>query len=172
VSGSRLTKGYGLERLRTAVANADLRAPGVSGWSVGMHVHHCCLATVGICRFLAASEPPPPRSRFSMLRSFVLLSGRIPRGRGKAPDRSVPRDDVSRAELMGFIDECERMLAVAKQLDRCTWFEHFAFGIRDRNKAVRFIDIHNRHHLRIIGDIVRKGVNTVANTETRGGGGE
>ncbi len=145
----------GLEDLRTSVASAALRAPAVSEWSIGMHVHHCGLATMKICQSLVASTPPTPRSRFSFLTALVFLSGRIQRGRGWSPDVVLPRQDVSPAELLTLLDRAERILTEAHDLDPKAWFRHFAFGVLGRNKTLRFIRIHNRHHLRIISDIVR-----------------
>ncbi len=145
---------YGLEDLRTSVPSAALRAPAVSEWSIGMHVHHCCLAMIGICQSLTASTPPTPRSRFSLVTTLVFLSGRIPRGRGRSPDVVLPRRDVSPAELWTLLDRSERILTEGHELDPKTWFRHFAFGVLDRDKTLRLIHIHNRHHLRIISDIV------------------
>jgi hypothetical protein len=146
--------GFGLRELRAAVADADLCVPAVSKWSVGMHVHHCCLGMIGILESLAGSTPPPPRSRFSLAATFVFLTGRIPRGRGEAPDSVVPDQDVSHDTLMELLDKSERMLAATSELDPGTWFKHFAFGVLDRDKAVKLIGIHNNHHLRIMSDIV------------------
>ncbi len=145
---------YGVENLRTSVASAALRAPAVSEWSIGMHVHHCCLAMIGICQSLIASTPPTPRSRFSFRTALVFSSGRIPRGRGRSPDAVLPRQHISPAELSTLLDEAERILTEAHDLDPKTWFRHFVFGVLDRDKTMRLILIHNRHHLRIISDIV------------------
>ncbi len=109
---------------------------------------------VKICQSLIASTPPPPRSRFSFLTALVFSSGRIPRGRGRSPDVVLPRHDISSGELRTLLDESERILTEVHDLDRKTWFRHFAFGVLDRDKTLRFIHIHNRHHLRIISDIV------------------
>ncbi len=151
---SAMSSNYGLEDLRTSVANATLCVPGVSEWSIGMHVHHCCLATVGFCRSLIASTPPAPRSRFSFVSAVILTSGRIPRGRGRTPDAGRPRQGVSSAELLTLLDQSERILTEVHDLDSKTWCRHPAFGVLDRDKTLRFILIHNRHHLRIISDIV------------------
>ena len=146
---------YALEDLRTSVASAAaLRVPAVSEWSIGMHVHHCCLGMIEICHSLIASTPPPPRSGFSLKRSLVFFSGRIPRGRFRSPDIVVPKEDISPAELRTLLDQSERILAEVDDLDPKTWFRHPAFGVLDRDKTLRLILIHNRHHLRTISDIV------------------
>ncbi len=146
---------WGLDDLRTSVASAALRAPAVSEWSIGMHVHHCCLAMIAVCQSLIASTPPPPRSRFSLVTVLVFSSGRIPRGRARSPDEVLPRQDVLAAELGTLLDQSERILTEVHDLDPQAWFRHFVFGVLDRDKTGRLILIHNRHHLRIISDIMK-----------------
>lgn len=146
--------GSGLGELRRSVASADALAPVVSGWSVGMQIQHCCLAMIGVCRQILASQPPPPTSRFSPLTTLIFLSGRIPRGRGKSPEQAVPREDVSRDELMGMLDESERLLVSVRAGPAGAWYDHFKFGVMNRDLTLKFIRIHNRHHLRIISDIL------------------
>jgi hypothetical protein len=144
----------GIKELRAAVDDAGFHDPRVSGWSVGAHVHHCCLSMTGICKLLLASTPPPPRSRFSLLAWLALRSGYIPRGRAKAPGMAVPGSAVPPKELRARLDESARLLAEVRKLERGAWFRHFAFGVLDRDKAIRFMSVHNRHHLKIILDIV------------------
>lgn len=143
-----------LPRLRSAVAHGEVRAPAVSAWSVGMHVHHCALSMIGTARQVARSTPPPPRRRRSLLATVLLRIGRIPRGRANAIDAIRPRENVDGVELRAQLDECERLLADLEQSDSRAWFEHFVFGVLPRDQAVRFLRIHNDHHLRIIADIL------------------
>lgn len=148
---------FGLDRFRAAVGSADTRDPGVSDWSVWMHVHHCCLGMTRIVRGLAESRPPKPRSRFSLPRLVVLTTGMIPRGRAKSPEAVVPDESVTARELNAMLDESDEMLDQAVRLGPEAWFEHFAFGPMGRDDALRFLRIHNRHHLKIIDDITGAG---------------
>ena len=150
-----MAKDFGLSELRDYVPRAAERDADVSGWSVGMHVQHVSLAMVAVCRSLVASEPPVPRSRFNFVRSIVFASGRIPRGRAKSPDPAVPSEGVSEEELRALLDESERQLEAARVAPPDAWFRHFAFGVLDRDRTLKFIGIHNRHHLRIVQDILR-----------------
>jgi hypothetical protein len=134
------------------MASAVVHVPAVSKWSVGMHVHHCCLAMIRMCQALEASTPPIPPSKSSMRAKAIFFIGRIPRGRGKSPEAALPTD-ISAEELESLLDRAERMVLEAQDLDPKCWFKHFAFGVLDRDKTLRFIRIHNRHHLRIIRDI-------------------
>jgi hypothetical protein len=66
----------------------------------------------------------------------------------------LPQRDVPETELSTLLDQSEGLLTEAVDLDPNAWFKHFAFGVFDRDKTLRFIHIHNRHHLRIISDIM------------------
>lgn len=109
---------------------------------------------IGIGRLLAKSKPPPPARFPSLVGSVVLTFGRIPRGRAKAPDFAAPDPGITETELIALLDESERLLAAIPGLNRRAWFRHFILGVLTRDRAVRFVRIHNRHHLRIIEDIV------------------
>ena len=145
----------GLADLRSVVPEASVVVPAVSKWSAGMHVQHVCLAMIAVCQSLVGSAPPPPPSRFSLVTSAIFLTGRIPRGRGKSPDRAIPAEGVSREELESMLTECERWLEEARQVSEDHWYRHFAFGVLDRDRTLRFIGIHNRHHLRIVREILQ-----------------
>lgn len=143
----------GLAQLRAAVADASLQRPDVSKWSIGMHVHHCALGMIGICEAVLASSPPPPPSRFSAPRAFIFATGRIPRGRGKAPEAAHPSPEIRPDELHTLLDRSDELIARVREAEPRQWWQHFAFGAMDRDETLRFIGIHNRHHLRIVADI-------------------
>jgi hypothetical protein len=143
-----------LSELRAAASSANAADHQVSGWSVGMHVHHCCLTMIGVCGLLLDSEPPPPASTFSLLTTIIFLSGRIPRGRAQAPEQVLPRSDISTRELIVLLDESQRLLASARSARADSWFRHFRFGVLNRDQTLKFIGIHNGHHSRIISDIL------------------
>lgn len=146
----------GLDVLKGFIPKADVKAPDVSQWSVGLHVQHCCLATIAVCESLVASEPPVPRSSFSLVTSAIFLTGRIPRGRGKSPEQAIPRDEIWTNELEELLQEAGRRIEEARQVSRDHWFRHFAFGVMDRDRTLKFLGIHNRHHARIVQDILRE----------------
>ena len=78
----------------------------------------------------------------------------MPRGRGRSPDVALPSQDISPAELYSLLDQSDQILTEVHDLDPKTWSRHPFFGVLDRDKTLRFIRIHNRHHLKIIADIV------------------
>jgi hypothetical protein len=59
------------------------------------------------------------------------------------------------SELEELLRESERRIEAARQISPNHWFRHFAFGVLDRDRTLKFIGIHNRHHARIVQDILR-----------------
>ena len=143
------------DALRAAVARAEQGASTVSKWTVGEHVHHCCLAMIGIVRTLERSTQPPPPSRKSIPRSIVFLLERIPRGRARSPQPVIPQPAVAPEKLLALIDESAREIGRAHAFDRGAWMRHPLFGPLHRDDALKFARIHNRHHLRIVRDILK-----------------
>lgn len=142
-----------IEKLRASIRDAAAAQSDFSAWSVGTHIEHCALAMSGVCQSLKESGRPAPASGWSLLRCIVLTTGIIPRGRGKAPAQTVPGEHASAEKLSEMLDQAEAQLRETLKLDKNCWFKHHVFGVLKRDAAIRFLAIHNRHHLKIIGDI-------------------
>ncbi len=127
----------------------------VSAWSVGMQLHHALLATNNIAGALLASVPSECRPDFNPLRLLVMLFGDFPRGRGKAPKRAWPSESITEAELRELLASGREALEQAVHADPSAWWKHFAFGVMRRDTAIKFIHLHNRHHLKIVDDILK-----------------
>ncbi|HXS10494.1 MAG TPA: DinB family protein [Candidatus Krumholzibacteria bacterium] len=145
-----------VEELRSAVVNADATVPTVSSWSVGEHIHHCCLSMIGVSKSLRKSTPPAPRAKPTIPRAAVFYFGFIPRGRAQSPSFVVPNPSLPHPELLAMLDQSAELLAMAGGLDRETWFTHPFLGAMDRDQALKFVLVHNRHHLKIVADILKQ----------------
>src|SRR5690242_1752436 len=69
------------------------KAAGVSHWTVAHHLEHMALANLGIFQRVneaLAATPENSRGRVSLQGCVVLWTGKIPRGRAKAPELTVP----------------------------------------------------------------------------------
>jgi hypothetical protein len=85
---------------------------------------------------------------------MVLRSGTIPRGAAQAPDVAIPTRDVGSRILEETLSKSEaRMERLPPVDDRC-WYRHFALGVLTKRDAVRFMSVHNAHHLEIVADIL------------------
>lgn len=57
----------------------------ISKVDIGWHIEHILLTINGVISSLAQSNPTNFSSQFSLLKNIVLLTNRIPRGKGRVP---------------------------------------------------------------------------------------
>lgn len=146
------------ELMRDFCAAADRHSSRISGWSVGQHVDHLIKADQSIfVRFPAPEEEAPPQ--VTPLGRFVLWTGWIPRGKGKAPSATQP-EAPERDALIEGIDGIERLFEQAIELpealaDPAPIAKHPYFGGLNRAQWLRFVQVHHHHHAKIVRDILR-----------------
>ncbi len=144
--------------VRFQPALLDVRVERVSGWSIGEQVDH-------MIRVLEAGLPLLDGLRDSLPRGMnltgtILLRLRwIPRGIGKSPKGVRPGawtafDLAERAARLRK-SFCETPLSGAILADPRPVFPHPYFGGLSAAQGIRFLDIHTRHHLKIVADIRR-----------------
>ena len=143
-------------------ALCDASAPAVSKWSVKDHLEHLSIAHGGIVSWIERARDGDPQldtgGRPNLLGRIILLVGAVPRGRGKAPERTLPEGaspEELTARVAGIrerVEELEDSLAQL-QASRATR-SHFAFGGLNAVQWLQFCVIHHNHHQKIIRDVV------------------
>jgi len=160
-----------LESLDLGIRQASDRAvheacaPSVSSWSVKEHLEHLLAANEGIVEWIeraCAGDPDLPTGGSpNLLGRIVLLVGAFPRGRGRAPEPTLPKGieaeelAASARRLKARVEALESLLSQLRSA-RATR-NHFAFGDLTAAQWLRFTLIHNRHHQKIIRDVLRAG---------------
>lgn len=154
----------GISRCAALADDAEVletRKPSVSGWSVGEHVDHLVLAEQALLEWVeGAIDDPASRSTGgapNRTGRLVLVSGWIPRGRAKAPGPTVP-DTPDLSLLPGRLADLARLSGrLEPRLSEVhasrTTFEHPILGHFTPAQWLRFLDVHHRHHEKIIRDI-------------------
>lgn len=143
-------------RIRGGRAALLVGAPSVSGWTVGQHVDHLLKALKGITTPLEHPEIPGPNRGLNWLGRFLFLTGRIRRGVAQSPER-VRGEQSEPQELEERLEFCRaRLLRLAAgspplRSGRCV--DHPALGGLTAAEALRFVRIHQAHHLVIIREI-------------------
>lgn len=137
------------------------RVDSISKWSVGEHVEHLALAHSGvIARFEGLlADPGPGSGSPSLIGHIALKVGRFPRGRAKAPETTTPRS-LDHAEIAQRLTGMrDRLLRLEPDLSRVaastSTFDHPVFGPLRAVQWLRFLEVHQNHHGRIIRDIER-----------------
>jgi hypothetical protein len=126
----------------------------VSAGPAGWHISHSLMAIVRIINVLKNSDPVTYKWQFSMKRVFVFYTGKIPRGKAKAPEAVQPQGNVTKDTLVWLVEEARKAVKELEQLPRKANFQHPVFGNLNKKQGTKFVRIHTQHHLDIIHDIL------------------
>jgi hypothetical protein len=139
----------------------DLHVPAVSAWSYGQQLEHLYLASHWTFDRLDESMTGAnPDEHMNMLGVGMMVGGRIPRGLFATIPVLVPQAGTL-AEILPLKERLQ------KRLDAIDWDMVRVKASHGRSKHPRmhylnsshwmfFMDIHHRHHLRIMRDIAKK----------------
>ncbi len=142
-----------LDQLAAAIPQLDTRKTAVSAVAVGWHIEHTLLTINRIAGALQASDPAQYRPAWSWLRLLVFGLGKFPRGRAQAPQAVLP-GTYDAASLGAHVARTQATLALLPMLAADRYFSHPYFGDLQLQSTGRFLEIHTRHHLAIIRDIL------------------
>ncbi len=137
-------------------------APGVSGWSIAQHIEHTIKSTSGMLMIIMGSIASTANAdqRPSLTARFALLTGYIPRGKSKAQGPSVPTGQTNNelraavAQAGAFVKNLEARLGEIEAATGRT--PNPVLGALRPIDWLRFIGIHQHHHMKIICDIRKK----------------
>lgn len=146
-----------LDELATYLPQTSAYNPKVSDASVGWHIGHLALSTRNIVFYLASPKKMPLQKSFNIKRVWVLGVGKIPRGKGKAPVVSMPKQEqIEQPEqLQKNIEKAKVAIQNLAEIPPDSYFPHPIFGHLNKKQSIRFIEIHLLHHLHIIQDILQ-----------------
>ena len=149
------------QRLDDPEARLQEARPEVSGWSPAQHLHHMALvnaAAVGqLCRWVHG-EVATQEGRPNAAGRLILWRGRLPRGRGRAPEAfhpdAAPDGDMLERALTESRSHLEALAPYLDVLRRCPGgVPHPVLGVLTAMQWLRFARIHAEHHLAIVRDI-------------------
>lgn len=144
-----------LKQLAQYIPFSEEENKAVSKRAVDWHLDHTIKIINLICKALMESNPEKYRSRFNAVKSFILLTGYIPRGMGKAPQAFNNQENTSVEKLIEMLAEAEKNFKAIESLPPNSYFRHPLFGDMNLRQAKKFILIHSQHHLKIIRDILK-----------------
>ena len=161
------TAGQSLNRIRVQLNDMRRLADGpeqhifatsmLSAWTPSEHLDHLVKVSASIVNRLLQLDAPRVDRPVSALGRIILAVGRIPRGRGNAPER-LRGARVTPAELHAGLTKLEGKLDELTDPHltdtRGPIVPHPRFGGLCPSQALRFAAVHNDHHLRIIADIL------------------
>lgn len=150
-----------IERTRD-LGQLERSAPDVSAWSIRDHLEHLYLSDRAVLHWVVdALTRPNPEARADFPREIgvsLLARGSIPRGRGPAPDFTLPAGLESadlRTGLRRLQAQTTDLASRVEELDACLHtLPHHVLGHFTPAEWLRFLHLHHRHHDAIIQDIL------------------
>ncbi|MEM8506991.1 MAG: DUF1569 domain-containing protein [Bacteroidota bacterium] len=145
-----------LDELESYFPKRDSSNPKVSKVPVAWHLDHSMRTINEIYKALQDSNPQEYKRDLNLGRSFLLLRNKIPRGRAEAPEIVMPPDTIYMDSLYVQLATARTSIQAYDALPKKAFFTHPYLGRLKKRTALRFIDIHTEHHLKIIRDILEK----------------
>ena len=143
-----------------------LRDERVSRWSPAQHLDHVARVLERVYRGIdVLLEDDDPRilesGRPSFAARMLLLTGWIPRGRGRAPEEVLPEPRPVRHRVRELLErvtaETHAYAAIGDALREAPGrLPHPILGAFNAAEWCRFAFVHTRHHLAIVGEIDRR----------------
>lgn len=138
------------------IEKTDVVNHAVSAKSVGWQLDHILNVLIAVSENIPNSKPENYTPKFSFLKSFILTTGYIPRGKGKAPKFTIGTEEKYTPEfLQDKLKRAKQGVNNIPTLHKNNYFNHPLFGKMNRDTTIRFLKIHSKHHLKIIEDIVK-----------------
>lgn len=143
-----------ITELETKIAKQESINEAISKSSVGWHIEHTLLAINLIIDQLKKSDPNDYKWEFSFTRILVFTINKIPRGRAQSPKSVIPKNNFTAETLKKHAEIAKEKLKELQVLHQNNYFEHPFFGKLNLTPAKRFLNIHTKHHIAIINDII------------------
>ncbi|MBO6605604.1 DUF1569 domain-containing protein [Psychroserpens sp.] len=142
-----------IDELEARIPHASMSNETISKVNVSWHLDHSVKVIIGISKQLIRSDISDYKSNFNLSRFILFPVGYIPRGRGKSPKVVLPPDAILIEDIKTQLETAKDLVLQLKSLPQNANFKHYVFGILNKSKAIRFIEMHTKHHLKIVDDI-------------------
>lgn len=133
----------------------DQKNPEVSKVNVAWHLDHMLKTVNQICKALETSDPSAFKASRNLMRNILLALNYIPRGKAQSPAKVRPPEIIHADDIQSQLDEARQKVSKVFELDRKAHFAHPVFGTIAHGQALRFIEVHTNHHLKIVRDIIK-----------------
>jgi Protein of unknown function (DUF1569) len=143
-----------LHELAAAITDAAKLNPSISASSVGWHIDHSLMVINQIIGAVEASNPAEYKWSFNLKRLVIFTTGKIPRGKAKAPKAVIPENAFDEIAVKAKMEKALYKLGKLNELSSNHFFIHPFFGHLNVKATKRMLALHTDHHLAIIKDIV------------------
>ena len=144
-----------LNLLQSYIELGDKRNESISDSTVLWQINHSFMVVNEVSKALILSNPEEYQWKFNKTRFIVYLTGKIPRGKAKAPKQSRPKENFDIESTKILYKETLENFSKIKDLEKNKFFTHPFFGKVNKKSTIKFLNIHTNHHLKIVEDILK-----------------
>ena len=142
-----------LTALEENIPFSNKQNPQISKSNVGWHIEHSLLTLDRIIDRLSQTDSRDYKWKASLAKLFVFTTNIIPRGRAESPESVRPTGSITREDLIKHISLTKEKIKELTLMSHGQFFEHPFFGHLKLKQTIKFLEIHTKHHLKIIKDI-------------------
>lgn len=143
-----------LTQLEKSIPFKDKKNTSISKSDVGWQLDHTLKVINAVSSVLAKTNPTKYKKSFNLRRTILFRLGSIPRGKAKAPKAVMPPNTISTQDLINQVETAKTQIESIKALPKNAYFIHHVFGMLTKKQTLRFLEIHTKHHLKIVNDIL------------------
>ena len=145
-----------VSQLESKITFYENSNPLVSNSTIGWQIEHSLKTIYQIIQVVKNSNPEDYQWKFNKNKLLVSTIGFIPRGKAKAPKVVQPDDTISEELLLSSLQKVKSALQEWDSFDKNAHFPHPYFGKLNKKSTEWFLNLHTKHHLKIINDICKK----------------
>lgn len=142
-----------IKHLKHYTSAHTLKDETISKADIGWHIAHILLTIDGVAKALQQANPSQYKWTFNITRWIVLWTGKIPRGKAKAPKIVQPQAELTEQHLQNSLEQTLHNITLLQNINTNHFFAHPYFGNIKLKKAIRFLETHTQHHINIIKEI-------------------
>jgi hypothetical protein len=144
---------YPLSALYTYISDAEKANQAISSVNVGWHIEHSLLVIIKIIETVCKSDPNKYKWKFNLPRLLAFTLNSFPRGKAKAPEIVKPTQKET-TDFDAMFTKTRLSIEALKNAKENQFFLHPVFGNLNKKNTFIMLDIHTRHHIHIINDII------------------
>ncbi len=145
-----------LFEIEAHIPNKDIENISISKSTIGWQLDHALKVFTKVIEWTATSNPQDYKRKFSFWRSVLFPLGYFPRGKVKAPKYVLPPEIITTEDLNNQLQTAKKQISILNDLPKGVYFKHPIFKMLTKKQTLRFLEMHTKHHLKIISDILKK----------------
>jgi hypothetical protein len=144
-----------IKELESDVSSKEKRNDKISKSDIAWQIDHSLKVFNLVSDTLLKSDPELYSSKLNKWRLLLFTIGYFPRGKVKAPKYVQPPELILKEDLASQIQLAFQNIEKIKYANDHAHFKHFIFGVLNKSRTIRFLQLHTNHHLKIIRDILK-----------------